>query len=344
MGERPSETGGQTPYNGPTPCTSTFMRQIGVLPDSIQAHTLADYLLTLKIEARVEQEPEGWAVWVCDEDRVPQARQELEEFLKEPRAPRYAAASRTADAIRRKEDEGEQDYARRQTELREMMRDQRRLSAGRYLTLAVCAVAAVVSAVTRFGENKEDPLMQALFIAPFRVFTDHGRSMIEWDELSQIAHGEVWRLLTPVFLHFTFLHLLFNVLVLNDLGGAFEERRGPWRFALFFLVVAMCSNVAQYYLGIEWINGRIVMHSNPEFGGLSGVVYGYFGYIWMKSRYDPGLEFQLSPMTVIVLLGWFFLCMTGAVGDIANVAHAIGLGMGMLIGIAPIWWRRWRTS
>src|SRR4051794_17571051 len=69
------------------------MRQIGTLSDEGQAVVLAEYLLALRIETRLEHQPNGWAVWVCDEARVAQGRQELDAFLRTPYDPRYAAAA-----------------------------------------------------------------------------------------------------------------------------------------------------------------------------------------------------------------------------------------------------------
>src|SRR5258707_4500088 len=93
------------------------MRQIGTLPDGDAARRLADYLLTLKIETRLDQQPEGWIVWVCDEDRVPQAREEFAEFARNPTDARFARASRTAHELRLREIEEDEDYRQRLTEL-----------------------------------------------------------------------------------------------------------------------------------------------------------------------------------------------------------------------------------
>ncbi|MEQ9067331.1 MAG: rhomboid family intramembrane serine protease, partial [Gimesia chilikensis] len=79
--------------------------------------------------------------------------------------------------------------------------------------------------------------------------------------------------------------------------------------------------------------------SGPMFGGLSGVVYGLFGYMWMKSLYDPQSSFFIPPNMVIILIGWFLLCIAGVVGNVANYAHGFGLGTGIVIGLASTWWR-----
>ena len=123
-----------------------------------------------------------------------------------------------------------------------------------------------------------------------------------------------------------------------------ERRRGSWRFLLLVLVVAVISNLAQYYLDVGPQAGGLAVQRNPLFGGMSGVLYGLFGYLWMKSRYEPALGMALSPRLVFWMIAWLFLCMTGVVGHVANVAHVTGLILGVVIGIAPYLWRRARGT
>ena len=80
------------------------MRQAGILSNREQAQRLADYLLTLGINARVDADGAGWAVWIRDEDQLPQATKELNEFLADPGAARYQSATSTAAALRQQKD------------------------------------------------------------------------------------------------------------------------------------------------------------------------------------------------------------------------------------------------
>ena len=61
----------------------------------------------------------------------------------------------------------------------------------------------------------------------------------------------------------------------------------------------MISNVAQYYLDVGLEDGGLVVQRNPMFGGMSGVLYGLFGYLWMKSRYEPALGLSLNPRRLL---------------------------------------------
>jgi GlpG protein len=93
------------------------MRQLATLANAEQARLFADHLLTLRIETRLDPAPGGWAVWVCDEDRLDQARKELEEFTSNPNNPRYRNAPQLARTLRQEERREEQSAARQQIDL-----------------------------------------------------------------------------------------------------------------------------------------------------------------------------------------------------------------------------------
>ena len=88
--------------------------------------------------------------------------------------------------------------------------------------------------------------------------------------------GLYTRLLSPIFLHFGLLHLVFNCLWLSLLGARIESNEGSIHLLVLVLVTGICSNMAQYY----W-SGSIY------FGGLSGVIYALLGYIWIKNKIAP---------------------------------------------------------
>lgn len=132
--------------------------------------------------------------------------------------------------------------------------------------------------------------------------------------------GQVWRLISPIFFHIGFFHLLFNLLLFRELGMLLERRYGSLRYLGLFLVLALVSCMTQY------------LFVGPFFFGMSGVIFGLFGYTWVQGRLNPaGFGFVLSNQTVAVLMIWFVLCFTNIFGPIANAAHTGGLVLGMLI-------------
>jgi membrane associated rhomboid family serine protease len=138
---------------------------------------------------------------------------------------------------------------------------------------------------------------------------------------ADVMSGQVWRLVTPIFVHFGLLHIFFNMMWLWDLGRAIELLRGRLFLGLFVAVTGIASNVAQY-----------AITQSPNFGGMSGVVYALLGYIWMQGRFNRAFGIALHKNTVIMMIGWFVLCWTGLLGPIANWAHTVGLAIGVAWG------------
>ncbi len=312
------------------------MRQIGTIPEERAARALADYLLTQHIETRLKPQAGGWEVWVLDEDRVARAREELAAFVANPADLRFASAARTAAELRRAEARADASYRRRQVDLGDRLR-----RAGRFrpVTAALIAVSVAVAVDTNFG-NSNDERLQQLYIAPFQPVR---QGWVKTDGLSPVLGGQVWRLVTPIFLHFGPMHLLFNMMWLYYLGGEIEARRGSLRFLALVLVIAVVSNLAQYALGgLTREGGEFVWQFSGRFGGMSGVVFGLFGYVWMKMRFEPELGLAVSQQMFILTMIWFVFCFTGLAGPIANYAHAAGLAAGVAAGAAPALWRRLR--
>jgi GlpG protein len=178
------------------------------------------------------------------------------------------------------------------------------------LTAVLIAISVGVAFYSRLGANER--ALEFLFL------TNYHRAPGELPV--EISQGEVWRLITPIFIHFGYIHLLFNLLWLKDLGTVIEKGISSRFLFTFVLVIGISSNVAQF------------LYSGPFFGGMSGVVYGLLGYVWMKSIFDPGSGFYLDKQTVIMMLGWFALCSLDVIKHVANAAHAAGLGLGVIWG------------
>ena len=179
------------------------------------------------------------------------------------------------------------------------------------LTAVLIAISVAVAIFSRLGQNAD--VLSSLFITRYRLRDGEGF-------LPEIVQGQVWRLLTPIFIHFGIMHLVFNMLWLKDLGSMIEKLVSTWVLLALVIVIGIPSNLGQFYF------------HGPFFGGMSGIVYGLLGYVWMKSKFDPASGLFLEKQTVTWMIGWFFLCLTGAMGSVANYAHGIGLVTGMIWG------------
>ena len=144
--------------------------------------------------------------------------------------------------------------------------------------------------------------------------------------LIQTIDGQYWRLITPAFLHFGWLHIVFNCLWLWDLGRRVEQVMGHLNMFMLFLVIAVVSNASQFEFG-----------GGGLFGGMSGVVYGLLGFSWIAPQLQPAWPIQPPKAIMIFMVGWLVVCMSGMVevlgfGAIANAAHLGGLLCGAVVG------------
>lgn len=289
------------------------MRDIGTLPDESQARRLADYLFVQGTTTKLEARQDGWAVWVREEEQVGPAIEELKRFREQPNDPCYAAAAGEAERMRRESARREATYRRNFVNVRDRWSAPAGPLRVTWLLIAACVFVAVMSNFGRVRDPDDRVFLDKLFISSYRS----PRS----PALPEVRSGEVWRLVTPIFIHFGIVHLAFNMMWLHSLGRVIEGRQGSLRFGLLVLATAVAPNLAQY-----WWDGQ-------NFGGMSGVVFGLFGYVWMRGRTDARFGRFLSPDTVALMLIWLVLCMTGLVGRVADAAHLMGLVVGVVIGL-----------
>ena len=163
-----------------------------------------------------------------------------------------------------------------------------------------------------------------LTFTPFRVVDDSA--------VFGSMGGQYWRLITPAFLHFGWLHIVFNSLWLWELGAKVERVMGRFNMVLLFLVIALVSNASQFAFG-----------GPALFGGMSGVVYGLLGFSWVAPLLQPRWTIRPTPVLMLFMVGWLVVCMLGLVelagfGAIANAAHLGGLlcggALGAIFGLA----------
>jgi GlpG protein len=182
-----------------------------------------------------------------------------------------------------------------------------------FVTYALIIGSIIVFFLSHMGDNLES--LSKLFIKN----VDFSGDSIHWTRrFDELRRGEIWRLITPILIHFGFPHILFNMLWLRDLGCMFEARLKSWYFLLFVLVVASVSNLAQY-----------LVTKNPILGGMSGVNYALIGYVWIRGRLDPGAGLHIDRQSLILALIFFALCFAGIIPHVANTAHLAGLIVGM---------------
>lgn len=325
------------------------MRQIGTLDSAHEANRFTAYLIVAQIRAMVEQEGEKFAIWIREENDLPRAKDEFSAFLANPSDPRYLGKEREAEALLRAEREGRLRGQKNIVQVQQKAPGASPISMRRSpLCMALLGIS-VLFTLLHFSEL--DHLKDGKSSVWNLFFTDvQGDKAFEMagenTELrakaafSAIARGEVWRLITPIFIHMTWVHLIFNCWALLILGSRLENRFGMLRLGLWMLAIAVFSNVAQAIL------------EGPLFGGLSGVLYGVVGIAIVYSMRSGGRGILITREETTIYMIWFVLCIVlssdqwGEVMGkenkmlVANVAHGAGLFFGSAIGLVVSFWNR----
>lgn len=291
------------------------MRKIGSLADPDQLRTFSFYLYSQGIEVR-EPEDGDPDIWVLSDDHLRRARALLDEFVENPEDKRYRAAAIEGKSKRAAEVKASQEQAKRQIDARTKIFHRPRLKGGMTGTLFL-----IILCISYFLAQLID--RQQILRHLLSYSQDYWGARLGFREAPEIMSGQIWRLVTPIFIHFDVLHILFNMLWMYQLGVMVELEIGTRRFLWMVAVVAAISNTAFYFV------------AGPAFCGMSGVVYGLIGYIWAVNRYENRTVFPMDDGLFKFFLIYYVLCwaLTFFGIGVANTIHGFGGLVGILFGI-----------
>jgi membrane associated rhomboid family serine protease len=141
--------------------------------------------------------------------------------------------------------------------------------------------------------------------------------LTSWAGLMQ---GRYWTLLTSVFSHNMFLHILINMLVLNSFGSLLEQVLGRWRFLTFYLGAGVVSSLSHCLLS------NFVLHQPEQAAlGASGAIAGLVLVFSLVFPREKILLFGIIPLPAI----WGALAFVGLdLWGLSAQAHGGGLPIG----------------
>ncbi|MGM0522069.1 MAG: rhomboid family intramembrane serine protease [Pseudomonadota bacterium] len=275
------------------------MHPVMLLPHDADTRELRQALWQHRIGHRITAEADGQLIWVAD----PNQHVELQALVQRWERGEPLVLSRPARG-----------RAQRSNDLLPALK---RVP----VTAAMIVVSLLVFAlIGLFG----DLLIVGLTIVPIGIANDE---LVFGSLSATLSSGQLWRLLSPAFLHFGWMHLIFNLMWVWYFGRQIEMLQGSRTILLLLVVAGVGANLAQYATG------------TALFGGMSGVVYALLGHVWLMSRRVPESGFFVPTMLVVFMLGWMVFTMTDMAGSVGfgNVANEAHLG-GLLVGLVTGWY------
>lgn len=136
-------------------------------------------------------------------------------------------------------------------------------------------------------------------------------------------YADVWRFFSHAVVHLSFTHILFNLTYWLIFATMIEKNNGSTKVLMLFVSIALISGIVQNFF------------SGPAFFGLSGVVYGVLGYVYVMSRFDRRQRYRLPGWFIYMLLVGIAVGFIGPLVDLhfGNAAHISGLAVGILIAL-----------
>lgn len=148
-----------------------------------------------------------------------------------------------------------------------------------------------------------------------------------------LFHGNYYTLLTGIFVHANFAHLLGNMLFLYIFGHILEDEEGALRSGAVFFT----SGILSFILSIPFYPGTDMV-------GASAAIFAVMAAVLLVRRPDFSLRF-ISPVGPLVLLFFIFNIISiqrGSMGNVAYISHIIGFIIGLFFGAG--WNREWKKS
>ncbi|GGH13982.1 rhomboid family intramembrane serine protease [Mucilaginibacter phyllosphaerae] len=85
---------------------------------------------------------------------------------------------------------------------------------------------------------------------------------------NQVLKGQLWRLITNTFLHFSVLHITGNMVVLIYIGSLIENKLGKWNYLFIYLLTGICASITS-----------VIWYKEGVSAGASGAIFGMFGVL-----------------------------------------------------------------
>ena len=272
------------------------MRELGTFPNRLAAENFTHLLYQHEIESEIRKgSSTEYEVWIYNEDLLQKSQQLFKDYLQKSDTDSFKeeilkGQQKKKDALK---------VEKQEEKLAARMQKRYQADISNRVTLTIIVICALCF------------LLASMQFPLFHYFSYR---------FGEITQGEIWRLITPVFLHGSIFHLIFNMFWFFDFGRVIELDKQRNFFISFLIGAAIFCNTAQYLV------------TGPNFVGISGVVYALCGFIWMKLQFDTNCCYNVSRSSIFILIAWFFIALSNIFGPTANTHHGAGICWGMCVG------------
>lgn len=309
------------------------MRCLGEIEGQKSAELFVAHLLTIDIPTQIEStsgRSDTWELWVREEDQLEKARAELADFRANPTDARFHGALARASQLLEEREKARRIAAKN---VRRLEPGARTTMLGRGplppLTLTLFILSLAVGLFSNFSQPGPNNELGRTIVDSLSFASSRDLMATANDPAASLKAGQIWRVITPIFLHIGPIHLAMNMFMLLSFGRLVERWVGTPTYALMVLILAIVPNLVQG-LSPEW------MHGNVHFGGISGVLYGLFGYVLLRTSMNPNHGISIPFPMVVLLVGLIVIGLSGVIENwrMADLCHLGGLLVGSALGFA----------
>ncbi|MGN1266315.1 MAG: rhomboid family intramembrane serine protease, partial [Dorea sp.] len=192
---------------------------------------------------------------------------------------------------------------------------------------AICTILLVAANVIVF------------FYLSFQGMTEDAGFMLQHGAMYvpyMLEMKEYYRLVSSMFLHFGFEHLMNNMLLLAVIGWNLELEIGKVKFLIIYFVSGLCGNVLSALLDLQ--TGDYAVSA-----GASGAIFGIIGALLYVAIRNRGRIGEISGKGLLFMIGlslYFGFTSEG----VDNLAHIGGVLSGFLLAVLLYWKRKRKTS